>query len=110
MTIVERRKYLKLMAPRYQQAKQTERSQLLSELEQVSKEHRKHLIRLLNGQTLDRKKHRTPQSRTYGMELKRVVKWVWESLELYPYVGNGSPKNSRHRFNVSGVSLSLHSF
>jgi hypothetical protein len=81
MTIDERRKYVKLMAPRYQQAKRTERSQLLSEMEHVSKLHRKHLIRLLNGQSLERKKRRTPRSRSYGLEVERVVLRVWESLD-----------------------------
>ena len=81
MTIDERRKYVKLMAPRYQKAKRKERSQLLSEMEQVSKLHRKHLIRLLNGQSLERKKRRTPRSRSYGLEVERVVLRVWESLD-----------------------------
>jgi hypothetical protein len=81
MTIDERRKYVKLLAPRYQRAKRKERSQLLSELEQVSKLHRKHLIRLLNGQSLERKKRSTPRSRTYGVEVERVVLRVWESLD-----------------------------
>jgi hypothetical protein len=81
MTIDERRKYVKLMAPRYQTAKRKERSQLLSEMEQVSKLHRKHLIRLLNGQSLDRKKRKTPRSRSYGLEIERVVLRVWESLD-----------------------------
>jgi hypothetical protein len=81
MTIDERRKYVNLLAPRYQQAKRKERSQLLSEMEQVSKLHRKHFIRLLNGQNLDRKKRRTPRSRSYGLEVERVVMWVWESLD-----------------------------
>src|SRR5437763_9253256 len=81
MTIDERRKYLKLMAPRYQQAKRKERSQLLSEMEQVTKMHRKHVIRLLAGQSLDRKKRRTPRSRSYGPEVERVVLQVWESLD-----------------------------
>jgi len=81
MTIAERRKYVKLMAPRYQQAKRTERSQLLSEMEQVSKLHRKHVIRLLNGQSLDRKKRSIPRSRSYGLEVERVVLRVWESLD-----------------------------
>src|SRR5438876_78845 len=78
MTIDERRKYVKLMAPRYQTAKRKERSQLLSEMEQVSKLHRKHVIRLLNGQSLERK---TPRSRSYGLEVERVVLRVWESLD-----------------------------
>ena len=73
MTIDERRKYVKLMAPRHQKAKRTECSQLLSEMEQVSKLHRKHLIRLLNGQSLDRKKRKTTRSHSYGLEVERVV-------------------------------------
>jgi hypothetical protein len=80
MTIDERRKYLKLMAPRYQQAKRTERSQLLSEMEQITKLHRKHVIRLLNEQSLDRQKRQIPRSRSYGLEIERVVLRVWESL------------------------------
>jgi hypothetical protein len=81
MTIDERRKYVKLMASRYQKAKRNERSQLLTEMEQVSKLHRKHLIRLLNGQSLERKKRQTPRSRTYGLEVERVILRVWESLD-----------------------------
>src|SRR2546423_5302437 len=81
MTIDERRKYVKLMEPRYRKAKRKERSQLLSEMEQVSKLHRKHLIRLLNGESLDRKKRSTPRSRTYGLEVEGVVLRVWESLD-----------------------------
>ena len=81
MTIDERRKYVKLMAPRYRKAKRKERSELLSEMEQVSKLHRKHLIRLLNGPSLDRKKRKTPRSRTYGVEVECVVLRVWESLD-----------------------------
>jgi hypothetical protein len=81
MRIDERRKYVKLMEPRYRKAKRKERSQLLSEMEQVSKLHRKHLIRLLNGQSLERKKRSTPRSRTYGLEVEQVVLRVWESLD-----------------------------
>ena len=81
MTIDERRKYVNLMYPRYRKAKRKERSQLLSEMEQVSKLHRKHLIRLLNGESLQRKKRSTPRSRTYGVEVEHVVLRVWESLD-----------------------------
>src|SRR5205085_8412751 len=81
MTIDERRKYVKLMAPRYRKAKRRERSELLSEMEQVSKLHRKHLIRLLNGPSLERKKRSTPRSRSYGVEVEQVVLRVWESLD-----------------------------
>ena len=81
MTIDERRKYVKLMASRYQKAKRNERSQLLTEMEQVSKLHRKHLIRLLNGQSLERQKRQTPRSRAYGLEVEEVILRVWESLD-----------------------------
>ena len=69
------------MAERYRKAKRRERSELLSEMEQVSKLHRKHLIRLLNGESLERKKRSTPRSRTYGVEVEQVVLRVWESLD-----------------------------
>ncbi|HEY6407142.1 MAG TPA: hypothetical protein VIY29_06730 [Ktedonobacteraceae bacterium] len=81
MTVDERRKYVKLMSERYQKAKRKERSELLSEMEQVSQLHRKHLIRLLNGESLQRKKRSTARSRTYGLEVERVVLRVWESLD-----------------------------
>ena len=81
MTIDERRKYVKLMASRYQKAKRSERSQLLTEMEQVSKLHRKHLIRLLNGESLERQKRQTPRNRTYGLEVEEVILRVWESLD-----------------------------
>jgi hypothetical protein len=81
MTIDERRKYVKLMAERYRQAKRSERSALLSEMEQVSKLHRKHVIRLLNGKSLDRQKRSTPRSRTSGLEVERVILRVWESVD-----------------------------
>ena len=55
MTIDERRTYVKLMAPRYREAKRSERSALLSEMEQVSKLHRKHVIRLLNAKSVARR-------------------------------------------------------
>ena len=81
MTIDERRKYVKLMAVRYRKAKRQERSQLLSEMEAVTKQHRKHLIRLLNAESLERKKRQTPRSRTYGGDVERVILLVWESLD-----------------------------
>ncbi len=53
----------------------------MSEIEQVTKLHRKHVIRLLNGQSLERQKRKTPRSRSYGLEVERVVLQVWESLD-----------------------------
>src|SRR5437667_10712395 len=81
MTIDERRKYVNLMCERYRKAKREERSQLLSEMEQVRKLRHKHLNRLHNGQRLERKKRSTPRSCMYGLEVERVVLRVWESLD-----------------------------
>ena len=67
MTIDERRKYVKLVSERYRQARRRERSELLSEMEQVSKLHRKHLIRLLNGQSGDAQEtQHTAQPQLWG--------------------------------------------
>ena len=81
MTINERRKYVKVMYERYRKAKRQERSQLLSEMEQVTKMHRKSLTRLLNGQSLERKKRSKARPRSYGLEVERIVLRVWESLD-----------------------------
>jgi len=47
MTVNERRKYLKLMKLRYQQAKRAERSRLLSEMQEVTGLHRKRRLALV---------------------------------------------------------------
>src|SRR5579863_2509515 len=107
MTIDERRKYLKLMTSRYRQAKRKERSQLLTEMEQVTKLHRKHLIRLLNGESLQRKHRQRPRSRTYGLEVERVIVRVWESLD-YICAERLTPsllKTARHLANFGVLML-----
>jgi hypothetical protein len=81
MTLNERRKYLKRMKPRYLKAKRRERSQLLSEMEQVTGLHRKSLTRLLHAASLERKKRQKPRERSYGAEVEEVIVWVWESLD-----------------------------
>lgn len=81
MTVNERRKYMKLVKPRYQQAKRAERSRLLSEMEQVTGLHRKSLLRLLHSSSLTRKKRTTVRQRTYGLATEQVILVVWESLD-----------------------------
>ena len=81
MTLNERRKYLKRMKPRYLKAKRRERSQLLSEMEQVTGLHRKSLTRLLHAASLERKKRQKPRERSYGAEVEEVIVLVWESLD-----------------------------
>lgn len=82
MNINERRKYLKLVKPRYKKAKDRERSELLTEMGEVTGLHRKSLIRLMNMPSLDRvpRKHRFRQKR-YGNAVADVVRVVWMSLD-----------------------------
>ena len=107
MTIDERRKYVKLMAVRYRKAKRQERSRLLSEMEAVTKQHRKHLIRLLNGKSLERKKRQTPRSRTYGGDVERVILLVWESLDYIcaQRLTPGLLRTAQHLARFGEVSL-----
>ena len=82
MTVNERRKYLKLMDPRYRKARRVERSALLTEMETVTGLHRKSLLRLLHAPSLERAS-RGPRlrRRTYGTAVADVVRVVWESLD-----------------------------
>jgi len=81
MTVNERRKYLKLMKPLYQQAKRGERSRLLTQMQEVTGLHRKSVLRLLHARSLSRKKRTTPRQRTYGLAVEQVILLVWESLD-----------------------------
>lgn len=82
MSVDERRKYLKLVAPRYARAKRNERRKLLTEMGEVTKLHRKSLVRLMNAPSLERapKKPRL-RRRRYGPDIGDVVRVVWESLD-----------------------------
>jgi hypothetical protein len=82
MSIDERRKYLKLVAPRYARADRRGRGRLLTEMGQVTKLHRKSLVRLMNGPSLERaaKKPRIKRRR-YGRSVVDVIRVVWESLD-----------------------------
>lgn len=82
MNINERRKYLKLMAPRYVQAGRTERSRLLTEMVAVTGLHQKSVIRLLRGPTLERAERKPRmRRRRYDAAVADVVRVVWESLD-----------------------------
>lgn len=81
MTVNERRKYLKLMKPRYQKANRSEQSALLTEMEQVTGLHRKSLLRQLHAPTLERQKRKRERGRTYESEGEQVILVVWESLD-----------------------------
>lgn len=81
MTIDERRKYLKRMRERYWAADRVGRGELLSEMEAVTGLHRKSLIRLVRGPTLERKPRSRWRGRAYGSEVEDAVRVVWESLD-----------------------------
>ncbi|MFH1632654.1 MAG: hypothetical protein ABIG63_01390 [Chloroflexota bacterium] len=75
MIIDEHRKYLHKMKGRYWKAKsKKEKSQLLDEMEAVTKLHRKSVIRLTHGE-LARQSRRRQRQRTYGVEVDSAL-WV----------------------------------
>ena len=82
MNINERRKYLKLVRSRYAQSGRKERSQLLTEMGEVTGLQRKSLIRLMNLPSLERAPRKVrPKARRYGAAVAGVVRIVWESLD-----------------------------
>ena len=82
MSINERRKYLKLVLSRYIQSGRKERSQLLTEMGEVTGLHRKSLIRLMNLPSLERAPRKVRlKARRYGLAVAEVVQIVWESLD-----------------------------
>jgi hypothetical protein len=82
MSVNERRKYLKLVAPRYAKAGRVERSALLTEMGAVTGLHRKSLLRLMHGPTLERAPKRPRvRYRRYGAAVAEAVQVVWESLD-----------------------------
>ncbi len=80
MTLDERRKYLLRMRLRYVQAKRTERSRLLDEMEQVTELHRKSLLRLMKTEPV-RQPRQHQRGRTYNHEVDDVIRVVAESLD-----------------------------
>lgn len=82
MSVDERRKYLKIVAQRYARARRAERSKLLTEMEEVTKLHRKSLLRLMHMPSLERAPRRPgSRRRRYGPEVADVIRVVWESLD-----------------------------
>jgi hypothetical protein len=82
MTIDERRKYLKRMERRYQQADREGQARLLDEMEAVTDLHRKSLIRLLHTpEGLARHPRRQQRGRTYGPSVEHAVWVVSEALD-----------------------------
>ena len=82
MSVNERRKYLKLVVPRYAKSRRKERGQLLTEMGEVTGLHRKSLIRLMGLSSLERSSNRKRlKVRRYDTAVGDVVRIVWESLD-----------------------------
>ena len=81
MTIDERRKYLKLMQPRYAHADHAEQGRLLGEMEAVTQLHRKSLIRLLNAETLTRQPRQQQRGRIYNHTVDDALRIMAETLD-----------------------------
>jgi hypothetical protein len=80
MSVDERRKVLKKIQKRYEQADRRERGRLLDEMEKVLEMHRGTISRLLNGD-LARKPRVRQRGRTYGIEVQRALMVIAESLD-----------------------------
>ncbi len=81
MTIDERYKYLRMMKKRYRLSNHVERSRLLDEMEQVTGQHRKSLIRAMNS-GLTRQQRRKQRGRVYGIEVHAALKVISESFDF----------------------------
>ena len=81
MNVDDRRKYLKRMQDRYWAADRTKKTQLLAEMEAVTSLHRKSLIRLLHGPTLERQPRTGQRGRVYLPQTEDVIRVAWESLD-----------------------------
>ena len=81
MTVDERRKCLKRMQGRYLAASREERGRLLDELAVLTGLHRKSVVRLLKGPSLERQPRRQQRGREYGAAVDDAVRVIWESLD-----------------------------
>ena len=80
MSVDERRKYLRLMKPRYRKAGRKEKGQLLDEMEAVTDLDRKTLTRLMNG-SLERKPRTRERGKRYGPAVDEALRVIYESLD-----------------------------
>jgi hypothetical protein len=81
MTVDERRKCLKRMQGKYLAATREERSRLLDDLAELTGLHRKSVVRLLKGPSLERQPRRRQRGRAYGAAVDDALRVIWESLD-----------------------------
>jgi hypothetical protein len=81
MTIHERDKYLRMMQKRYGKAEnKKEKSKLLDEMEAVTGNHRKQLIRKMK-QPIERRTRSRERGKTYGPDVQAAVSVIAESVD-----------------------------
>lgn len=101
MGIDERYKYLRGMQKRYGKAGRKERGRLLDEMIVVTGQHRKNLIRLMQGK-IERRARQRQRGKRYGKTVEEAVKVIAESLDwicaerLQPCVGAMARQLARH--------------
>ncbi len=80
MTIGERRKYLRIMKPRYAKAGKKGKGKLLDEMGSVTGLSRKTLIRLMRGD-LERKPRKRQRGKVYGADVDDALRIIYESFD-----------------------------
>src|ERR687890_41054 len=81
MTVDERRKCLKRVQGGYLAAGREDRSRLLDDLAALTGLHRKSVVRLLKGPSLERRPRRRQRGREYGAAVDDALRVIWESLD-----------------------------
>ena len=82
MNVNERRKYIHKMWKRYREGDKREKGRLLDEIEAVTGQHRKSIIRTINGR-LSRKRRSKERGREYGVAVDDAVRVIARALD-YP--------------------------
>jgi len=82
MNVNERRKYMHKIWKRYRESDKGVKGRLLDEIEAVTGQHRKTIIRTLNGR-LSRKKRSKERGREYGVGVDDTIRVIARSLD-YP--------------------------
>lgn len=106
-SVDERRRYLGRMRERYRKVDRAGRGALLTEMAAVTGMHRKSLVRLMNAVSLARQPNRKGRGRTYGPEVVRIIRKVWECLD-YICAERLTPtllKTARHLATFGEVEL-----
>jgi hypothetical protein len=81
MTIDERYKYFRMMKRRYERANRQEKGQILDEMQAFTGQHRKGLIRSMNGNP-ERQPRATQRGSSYGPAVDDALRVIDETLDF----------------------------